>query len=67
MLLLVFSFQLAGRGAVTVWVIVAVGVVGFFEFGDGGLDGEGAMIVQAKRATAAVGAVQLSLEGLMGL
>lgn len=44
-LALVLRFQFAQLGAVAVRVVVAVWIVGFFEFGNRGFDGEGAVVV----------------------
>lgn len=42
---LMFCFQLAILGPLTVWVVVAVRVVVVFKFGDEAFDREGAMVV----------------------
>lgn len=56
------GFQLAELGAVTVGVVVSVGVVGFFEFGDGGFDGEGTVVVEEEGAPVDKGLLCEALE-----
>ena len=52
---LILFLQLRGFGALFVGVVVSVGVVRFFEFGDAGFDGERAMVVQFEGSTGEVG------------
>ncbi len=42
-------FEFTEVGAVAVGVVVFRGIVGIFEFGDGGFDGEGAVVVEGER------------------
>ena len=63
---LVLRFQLAELGAVAVGVVVFVRVVGFFEFGNGGFDGEGAVVVEVEGKAVEAGLLCEALEFGMG-
>lgn len=57
-----FRFQFAELGTVAVRVVVFVRIVGFLEFGDGGFDGKGAVVVEEERAAVNARLLEEALE-----
>lgn len=65
-LALVLRAQTVGFRALAVGIVVFVGIEGLFELGDGGFDGEGAVVVEEEGATGEAGLVEVGGELVEG-